>query len=70
MAEVTDVKSSKPIVESFTLKLAPWEARDMVTFIEYWYEKYGYGKTKATSSELHKALKAGLAGNTTIPSPF
>lgn len=65
MATVTAVETNKPVVKSITLKLAPWEAMDMLTFIEAWFQKYGYGSQKPQNHSLHKTLTAGLAGETT-----
>lgn len=62
MATVTAVETKTPAVKSITLKLNVYEATDMVTFIETWFGKYGYGKVQ--NNEIHRALKAGLAGNT------
>lgn len=65
MASVVEVEQSKPKVESFTLKLAGHEARDLMTYIRTYYVKNGYGKGYEENVGLYKVIKDGLEGKTT-----
>lgn len=66
MAQVTEVVQAKPKVQSFTLKLEPYEARDIQTYIEQYYLKAGYGNGYAKNVGLYKTLQDGIDGKVEI----
>lgn len=62
MPEITVVETTKPAVKTITLKLAAYEARDLLTFIGTYYAKYGSGSAEAKSNATYKAVFDALEG--------
>jgi hypothetical protein len=65
VAAVTEVKTAKPKVESFTVELAPHEARDIQTYIKTYYQNKGYGVGYEKNIGLYKTIQDGLDGKKT-----
>lgn len=65
MATVVEVEQSKPKVESFTIKLAPHEARDIHIYMKQYYQKSGYGTGYEKTVGLYKVIQDGLDGKKT-----
>ena len=61
MATVTAVKTKKPVVESVTLELTSYDAMDVLTYIDAYYKRNGYGANAYKTNGIYKALKDALA---------
>lgn len=60
MATVVSVKTKKPVLESITLELSAYDAQDLVTYIDAYYKRNGYGANAYKTNGIYKAVKDAL----------